>query len=143
MGAESLLIPRSIRDLAWRFPSAVACNDISEELAEAVIANDMLIVKRLERFDGLVHDQLLAFLQQIPEKETVLVHFYRKGKYYTAVINFSFKIGQQCACASALSADPCVIIAVARIPQKIFMPEKCLRDEFHIAINNMTRKAYA
>ncbi len=142
-GNVSLLIPQTIRLLKARFPSMVVCNDITEELATALMANDVFVVEQLRYFGGVLNNTLLDFLRQIPKGETVLVHYYKDGQYHTQAVEFMYEFNRSVVCANHFWVDCNNVIAVARIPQQCVIPSRYMHDDHHVAFNALTKRALA
>lgn len=138
-GTNPLLIPKVIENFARENPNKIICNEITEELATAIINRDRLKLMVLTYFGGLAHPNIVNLLTKDTKKgDSLLIHFYKEKSFYTCVIKFMYVCDSLIKhedvkrhfrlCQKHGGIEYGSILAIAKVPESKKISERYLQD---------------
>ena len=141
INCTALLTPVEIENLARKNPNII-CNELTEELATAIIKKDLLSLRVICEFGSMVNTSISNLLDKVVKKgDLMLIHHYRDKNYFTSVIKLKY------ICDSLIIYETpkgCIklyqkyggvernnIIAIARIPETKKVARRYVLDNNH------------
>lgn len=142
IGHTALLIPESIEELARRYPHII-CNDLTEEMATAIVSGDILLINGLAELGGLINNILHCFVGEIPKGETVMVHHHKNNYYLTSIVIFKYHWDGTIVCENDETIECNNIIAITKVPAMKEMMKRSIRDDQHKVFTILVKKMCA
>jgi len=85
INCTALLTPVEIENLARKNPNII-CNELTEELATAIIKKDLLSLRVICEFGSMVNTSISNLLDKVVKKgDSMLIHHYRDKNYFTSL----------------------------------------------------------
>jgi hypothetical protein len=141
-GRTRLLIPEPIEDLSMQYPGII-CNDITQEMAVAILNEDIFLVKALTHLGGLINDDIHNFLSEVSKQEPIMIHHFAKGSYLTSIVQFKYDWNGTIVSEHHGAIGCENVIAITRVfPMTQFLT-KPLHDNSHKVFTALAKRMWA
>jgi len=141
INCTALLIPAEIENLARKNPNII-CNELTEELATAIIKKDSLLLRAICEFGDMANASVINLLHNVVKKgDPILIHHYRDKNYFTSVIKLKYIYdsliiyeipkGFVKLCQRYGGIERNNIVAIAKIPEAKKVAKRYVLDNDH------------
>ncbi|KKQ35785.1 MAG: hypothetical protein US50_C0005G0021 [Candidatus Nomurabacteria bacterium GW2011_GWB1_37_5] len=148
-GMTAVLIPKEIEELAQKNRNII-CNEITKEMATAVMKRDSLMISAMIHLGGGIHPSLSNFLRKIEKGDILMIHHYRDKSYFTSVVELNYvwehkivhesPVGYKKLCDSHGGIEGNNIIAIAKIPANKKVAKRSVFDNDHSIFLNVAKR---